>query len=425
MVLLDVSMPRMDGLNTLREIRTLCDGVPVIMLTGDQTVPTAVEAMKLGALDYLNKPFDVSELTTIIIDTLGGPEGNVIVGDTQEESPGEPQGDFGPMVGQSAAMESVFKKVDLVARRDTTVLITGESGTGKELIARQIHERSDRAEKPFIPINCAAIPETLIESELFGHEKGSFTSAVEQRVGYFEMADGGTIFLDEIGELNPNVQVKMLRFLQEQEFYRVGRSKPIKVDVRVVAATNKNLEEEIKTGAFRQDLFYRINVVNIPLPSLKERSDDIPRLIEHFIEKYKPVYGNRALKFSDEALAHLCHYQWAGNVRELENLIENLLALCPDDTVTYDDLPARLHADGDETFSLEVFHGSLNFQEAERAFETEFILRALKKTNFVQTRAAELLGISRRILKYKMDKLGITDMLDDEQEPGQEEEAQV
>lgn len=415
-VLLDVSMPLKDGLHTLKEIRETCQGVPVIMLTGDQTVPTAVEAMKLGALDYLNKPFDVTRLTSLIVDVLGEGEVVTIVADDGPAiEPEDPAADFGPMVGKSPLMRNVFKKVDLVAKRETTVLITGESGTGKELIARQIHERSQRADKAFIPINCAAIPETLIESELFGHEKGSFTSAVEQRVGYFELADGGTIFLDEIGELNPSVQVKMLRFLQEQEFYRVGRSKPIKVNVRVVAATNKNLEDLIKTGAFRQDLYYRINVVNIELPPLRDRMGDLSELLTHFIDKYCPVYGGRRLEISDEAMEVLSNYDWPGNVRELENVVESLMALAPNDLIKACDLPPRItSADNGESFSLEVFHGSLNFQDAERTFETEFILRALKKTNFVQTRAADLLGISRRILKYKMDKLGITDMIAEE-----------
>jgi transcriptional regulator with PAS, ATPase and Fis domain len=295
--------------------------------------------------------------------------------------------------------------------RDATVLITGESGTGKELIARRIHELSPRRSGPFIPINCAAIPETLIESELFGHERGAFTSAVERRVGHFELADGGTLFLDEIGELSLPVQVKMLRFLQEQEFYRVGRSKPIKVNVRIIAATNRNLEELIKEKGFRQDLYYRINVVSLNLPPLRDRFEDIEPLVEHFVTKFKPAYGGRQLGFEPVALKTMVEYDWPGNVRELENVIESLMALCPNEVVTDNDLPRKLKAAHQrESFKPMAEDTGMSFEDAERRFETEMIVKALKKTNYVQTRAAELLGISRRILKYKMDKLGISDV---------------
>jgi two-component system, NtrC family, response regulator AtoC len=413
LVLLDVMMPKLDGVATLQAMRDRNWQIPVVMLTANNTVKTAVEAMKLGAVDYLNKPFDVESLTTLIVNTLDA--GNECSKAAEPKRPviEAPDGDFGKLVGQSEVMQAVFQKISQVAERDTTVLITGESGTGKELVAKRIHELSRRSDKPFVPINCAAIPETLIESELFGHEKGAFTHAVDRRLGYFELADGGTIFLDEIGELSLTVQVKMLRFLQEHEFYRVGDSRPIRVNVRVVVATNKNLEDLIREKKFRQDLFYRINVINIPLPPLRDRFEDIMALMTYFLTKFRPMYSDKSLVFAPEAQNLLVEYDWPGNVRELENLVESLMALSPTETVGPEDLPVKFRKRCDRSRSTaEVFDGSMNFQEAEQVFEKEMILKALRKTNFVQTRAAELLGISRRILKYKMDKLGISEQLD-------------
>ena len=408
LILLDLMMPKQDGITTLRQLRDREVHVPVIMLTANSTVKSAVEAMKLGAVDYLNKPFEMEQLTSLIVDTLGSM--------TSDAAPASrhdlvmPEADFGPMVGRSQAMLDLFQKVRQVASRDTTALISGESGTGKELIARRIHELSARRDGPFVPINCAAIPETLIESELFGHERGSFTSAVEQRIGHFELADGGTIFLDEIGELNLAVQVKMLRFLQEHEFYRVGRSKPIRVNVRIVAATNKRLEDLVKQKKFREDLFYRINVINLELPPLRDRFEDIPLLVEAFVRKYRSRYADKQLTFAKAAMNRMVEYGWPGNVRELENVVESLMALCPSERVNEEDLPPKLkQAAAIQPANMNVFEGSLNFQEAEKIFETEMIIKALRKTQWVQTRAADLLGISRRILKYKMDKLGISE----------------
>lgn len=409
-ILLDVLMPNLGGMETLKQLRDRRVETPVIMLTATSTVRTAVQAMKWGAVDYVNKPFDVDELTSLIVATLGHELVDGAAGPTSRSNLVAPAGDFGPMVGRSPLMRELFTRVEQIAQRDATVLITGESGTGKELIARRIHELSPRKSGPFIPINCAAIPETLIESELFGHEKGAFTSAVERRIGHFELADGGTLFLDEIGELSLPVQVKMLRFLQEQEFYRVGRSKPIKVNVRIIAATNRNLEDLIAEKKFRQDLFYRINVVSLNLPPLRDRFEDIGVLVDHFVTKFMPAYGGRRLTFDAVALKTMVEYDWPGNVRELENVIESLMALCPHETVTDGDLPRKLKAVHQrETFKPAAGDDGMSFEDAERRFETEMIVKALKKTNYVQTRAAELLGISRRILKYKMDKLGISD----------------
>jgi DNA-binding NtrC family response regulator len=414
LVLLDFLMPKIDGLGVLRKLRELGFDVPVIMLTATTTVRSAVQAMKYGAKDFLNKPFDVSELTSLIIATFEEQEARLVEPVVASPSEGgrlpNPPGDFGCMVGHSSSMQDLFGRIEQVAARDSTVLVTGESGTGKELVARQIHECSSRRSGPFVAINCAAIPETLIESELFGHEKGAFTHAVERRLGHFELADGGTLFLDEIGELTLAVQVKLLRFLQEQEFYRVGRSKPIQVNVRIITATNKNLEELVRTKQFRQDLFYRINVINLTLPPLRERYDDIPRLTQFFCAKLGQRYGGRALSFSAGAMECLAAYDWPGNVRELENVVESLLALAPTDEVALEDLPRKLRERSSGQGALTpVFTAGLGFEEAERMFETEMIVKALKRANFVQTRAAELLGISRRILKYKMDKLRINE----------------
>jgi DNA-binding NtrC family response regulator len=286
LILLDVMMPGIDGLELLKQLKSVHHKLPVIMVSASNTVRTAVEAMKIGAVDFVNKPFQIDELTKRAKEVIElSLESDYDSISTDDSNRVKLEADFGCLVGFHPEMKEVYKKVSQVAARKTTVLITGESGTGKELIARELHGMSDRKDKPFVAINCAAIPETLVESEFFGHEKGSFTHAVERRLGHFELADGGTIFLDEIGELIPSVQVKLLRVLQEREFYRVGRSKPMSVDVRVIAATNRSLEQAVQEGKFRQDLFFRINVVNIELPPLRKRKEDISRLINFFLKK--------------------------------------------------------------------------------------------------------------------------------------------
>ena len=408
-VLLDVVLPGTDGFALLKTIKELDPNIPVIMLTGAGSVRGAVEAMQHGAVNYLNKPFDIKELKEVLLSVVA----------TSRESKSSHtattriltvDADFGPMVGKSAAMVNLFAQVDTIASRDSTVLITGESGTGKELVARQIHLRSSRKNGPFIALNCASIPESLIESELFGHEKGAFTHAVERRLGQFELADRGTLFLDEIGELSPAVQVKLLRFLQEQEFYRVGRSKPIRVDVRIVTATNKDLEQLVRAGTFRQDLFYRIHVINLALAPLRDRHEDVQALIGNFVARLAKQYAGRELAFTAEAQQLLESYSWPGNVRELGNVVESMLALCPKDVGSEKDLPRKIRErQCTEIVSPQGFASGLAFEEAERMFETEMIVKALKRANFVQVRAAEMLGISRRILKYKMDKLKINE----------------
>lgn len=399
----------LQGMKLLRDHE---NPVPFVARVSSGCVSAAVAAMKMGAREVLECHSAADVLSAAVCEVFSAPTQTDMR--RVQPRPLRPplMGDFGAMAGGSQGMRELFSKIQQIAERDTTVLITGESGTGKELVAREIHLRSPRADAPFVALNCAAIPETLIESELFGHEKGAFTHAVERRLGQVELANGGTLFLDEIGELSLAVQVKLLRFLQEQEFYRVGKSKPISVDIRVITATNRDLDESVAQKTFRQDLLYRINVINLHIPALRDRADDIPRLVEHCVAKLSPRYSGKRLSFSAEALACLSSYPWPGNVRELENVLEGILALCASSEVAETDLPPKIR---DQRAGLEGFQASrlhtsgIAFGEAERMFETEIIVRALEKSGYVQTRAAQLLGITRRILKYKMDKLGISD----------------
>jgi DNA-binding NtrC family response regulator len=405
-ILLDIILPDMDGLKILEKLKQSLPDQIVIMITATKTVKTAVEAMKLGAYDYITKPFDVDELRLIINRALSSKalkEENRRLWIEVDRNFG-----FDNIVGNSKGMKEIFKVVKQVADTRSTVLIMGESGTGKELIAKAIHYHSPRKNHPFITINCAAIPETLIESELFGHEKGAFTNAIEKKLGRFEVADQGTLFLDEIGELSLMTQAKILRFLEEREFNRVGGSKTIKVDVRLITATNKELPQLTKRGLFREDLYYRINVVPIILPPLRERKEDIPLLIDHFIKIFAEENEKDVKGVSKEATELLIHYEWPGNVRELENLIERVIALTHNEFIQADELPLPV-SNQSKTNGLKesVLSGRLSFSRAEEEFEKEIILDALRRSNFIQSHAAEILGISRRILKYKMDKLGI------------------
>lgn len=417
LALFDVMMPGIDGIELLKQVKSYYPEVPVIMVSASNTVKTAVQAMKLGAVDFISKPFQIEELIKRIHDALAlrvlSEAG--VVEDVEEEKnqvhkiTKEVDADYGCIVGTHPLMQEIFSKIDQVAPRDTTVLITGESGTGKELVAKEIHKRSSRASGPFIAINCAAIPETLVESELFGHEKGSFTHAMEKRLGHFELANGGTIFLDEIGELPQAMQVKLLRVLQEREFFRIGNSKSVSVDVRVIAATNRSLERAVEEGTFRKDLFFRVHVVNVELPPLRKRKEDIPSLVDFFINKLSEQYGGKVPEVDDDFIKSIAKYNWPGNVRELENVIESIMALSTESTFGVEQIPHRIRQVSEPAAEMRdaVLEGIIPFEEAERRFETEIITNALERTNFVQTKAAELLGISRRILKYKMDKLGI------------------
>ena len=408
LVLLDVILPGTDGLAALQTMRTENRAVPVIMLTGTKSVKTAVDAMKLGAADYLSKPFDVEELQIVIERTLGKQELEQEV--RQLRAQVVQRYAFHNLIGYSPAMHEIYAKIEQVADSRTTVLVTGESGTGKELVAKAIHYNSARRERPFVALNCAALPETLIESELFGHEKGSFTDATARRVGQFELAHTGTLFLDEIGDLSAATQAKLLRVLQEREFTRVGGVQSIKVDVRIVAATNKNLDEMVRKNQFREDLYYRINVIALYLPPLRERGEDIALLAKHFLAKRIEEEKRPPQEFTKGSLELISHYPWPGNVREMENIIEQAFIWSKgSDVITPEHLPNILRTDTRST-SLrdDTLAGRLSLEKAVMEFEREIILDALKRTTYVQTHAAAMLGISRRMLKYRMDTLGIS-----------------
>ncbi len=407
LVLLDVILPGTDGLSVLQTLRAEDRAVPVIMLTGTKSVKTAVDAMKFGAADYLSKPFDVEELRIIVEQALKNQELQREV--KQLRAQVVRRYAFHNLIGKSPSMQDIYNKIEQVADSRTTVLITGESGTGKELVAKALHYNSGRRERPFIALNCAAIPETLIESELFGHEKGSFTDATARRVGQFELANNGTLFLDEIGDLSAMTQAKLLRILQEREFTRVGGVQSIKVDVRIVAATNKNIEELVRKGQFREDLYYRINVIALYLPPLRERGEDVPLLANHFLAKRIEEDSRPHQEFTKDAVDLLSRYPWPGNVREMENIIEQAFIWSKgSDSITPEHLPNILKNDSrSSSLRDDTLAGRLSLEKAVMEFEREIILDALKRTNYIQTHAANLLGISRRMLKYRMDTLGI------------------
>ena len=406
-ILLDIILPDLDGLKILEIIKQTDPDAIVIMITATKTVKTAVEAMKLGAYDYVTKPFEIDELRLIVGRSLSNQALRKEVEYLREEV--DKNFSFGNIIGRSEAMKQIFNVIRQVADSKSTVLIMGESGTGKELVSRAIHFNSHRRTHPFVTINCAAIPETLIESELFGHEKGAFTNAIERKLGRFEIAHQGTLFLDEIGELSLATQAKILRFLEEREFTRVGGSKTIKVDVRLITATNRELGQLIKRGLFREDLYYRINVVPIVLPPLRERREDIPLLVDFFIEKFNAENKSKVKGVSKEALESMKGYDWPGNVRELENLMERVMTLTSNAHIQPNELPFSM-VNMEKLVGLKeaILTGKVSLIQGEEDFEKEVILDALTKTNHVQSHAAEMLGISRRILKYKMDKFGIS-----------------
>ncbi|NOY77766.1 MAG: sigma-54-dependent Fis family transcriptional regulator [Calditrichaeota bacterium] len=411
LVLLDIIMPLINGLETLKRLKKIDRELPVIVLTGDGRIDTAVQAMKDGAYDYLTKPIEWDKLKVIVKNAL------TIRTLTKEVSRLKNQlrtkYGYQNIIGHSAPMIEIYKALDRIIDSDVTVVIQGESGTGKELLARAIHFNGPRRDKPFIAVNCAAIPESLLESELFGHERGSFTGAIAKRIGKFEQAHKGTIFLDEIGEMSKATQSKILRVLQEKRFERVGGTQSVSVNVRVISATNKNLEEEVKNGNFREDLFYRISVYPITLPPLRERKDDIPELVAYFLEKFNKKLRRKVKSISDRALEYLINYHWPGNVRELENVMERSILNCTGNTLMPEHLPITLVAYDNRSFgdSMRVdFHRAIalardipSWEEVER----EICRLALKLSNANISVAASRLGIGRTTLYRKLKKYNL------------------
>ncbi|GAB4270525.1 MAG: sigma 54-interacting transcriptional regulator [Deferrisomatales bacterium] len=400
LVLLDLRMARMGGIEALEAIKGLRFDLPVVLMTAYASVETAVEAMKKGAFDYVTKPVDVEELKLTVDKALAFERlraENALL----RERIGE-RFDLSKIIGQSRPMRELFETLALVAPSEATVLITGESGTGKELVANAIHESSPRKGGPFVKVNCAALHENLLESELFGHERGAFTGATEQRKGRFELAHRGTLFLDEIGDMSLPTQAKILRVLQEGEFERLGGTKTLRVDVRVLAATHRDLEQAVGEGAFRQDLFYRLSVVPVRLPPLRERREDIPLLAEHFLRRYAEKNRKELRGFHPQALDLLTRYDWPGNIRELENTIERAVILCPGDRVTPQELPSAVRGADVPAPASGSLPAGLSLKDAER----ELILRTLAETEGNRTRAAQILGISRQTLITRLKEYG-------------------
>jgi len=394
----DYKLPGMSGIELLEALKQKGSQMPVIMLTAYGTIEKAVDAMRKGAFNYLTKPVNHYELLTVVREAAEKSRlmhENIFLKEQLKE-----RHSFKNIIGKSPQMQDVFALIKTVSKSNSNVLITGESGTGKELIARAIHYESLRSECPFIPIDCAALPEELLESELFGHEKGSFTGAYEQKTGQIELANKGTIFLDEIGELSLNIQKKFLRFLQEREILRIGGKARIKVDVRIIAATNRDLESEIKRGNFREDLFHRLNVVTVNIPLLRERKEDIPLIAHNFLNKFNKANNKTIVRIDSDAMNAYMEYDWPGNVRELENAIERATVLCPTDTITLKYLPkaiCRMYLQ--DNHKVETF----DLMETEK----RLLLNALEKTSWNQTKSAEMLGISRKQFRTKMKHHGL------------------
>jgi DNA-binding NtrC family response regulator len=402
LVLCDLMLPDGSGIDLLRDIKTQNPAVTVIMITAHTSTKSAVEALKNGAFDYIAKPFDIDELKIIVrkaIERKQLEDENLHLRTALEE-----RFTFANIIGRSPRMQDIFSIVQRIAKTSSTVLISGESGTGKELIARAIHYNSGRRGK-FVSINCGALPETLLESELFGHERGAFTGAIREKRGLFSEADRGTIFLDEIGETSTAMQIKLLRVLQDRVVRRVGSNTEMQVEVRVIAATNRDLSESIKAGTFREDLFYRINVIPIALPPLRQRKEDIPILVEHFIAKFCTTLGIPTKRISADAMRAIEKYHWPGNVRELENVIERMVALETSDVLTTKSLPEHVLLGGsipDATFELPA--EGISLQDHLESIGKIFMLKALERTGGVQTQAAELLRMSFRSFRYYAKK---------------------
>ena len=409
LVITDLRMPKADGMDVLKAVKSLSPETVVLVVTAFGTADSAVEAMKQGAYDYLTKPFQVDEVQLIIRNALEkrrlSTENMLLKREFASQS------SFAQIVGQSEAMQKVFDVVRKVADSKSNVLICGESGTGKELVARAIHYNSARSAMPFVAVNCSAVPETLLESELFGHMKGSFTGAVANKAGLFEIANGGTIFLDEIGDTTPTIQVKLLRVIQEREFRRVGGNQDIKVDVRVIAATNRDLEKAVADGSFREDLYYRLDVIPIRLPPLRLRAGDIPLLVAHFLEKFAQESGKTAPTLTSEAIHVLLGHEWRGNVRELENLIERVVAFSTGAPVTDADVRGWLHhavtPQQSQGVPTDLPEDGLDLEGLINGIEKDLLVRALERSKWVKKKAARLLKLNTRSFRYRLEKYAI------------------
>jgi two-component system NtrC family response regulator len=403
----DMKMPKLSGNEVLEHVHRNYPHIPVLIMTAFGSIESAVEAMRIGAFDYITKPFSNEELLLSIAKATQLADmhrSNRLLRENLEERYG-----LHNIIGKSKAMHQVLDMVDKAAPTRSTVLIEGESGTGKELVARAIHFASPRKDAPFVSVNCMALAPGVLESELFGHEKGSFSGAVASRRGRFELSNGGTLFLDEIGELTPELQVKLLRVLQERKFERVGGSAEIEVDIRIVAATNVDLAKAVQDGSFREDLYYRLNVVRIQMPPLRERREDIPLLAAHFLHKYASENEKDLQGFSSEALNYISGYEWPGNVRQLQNVIERCVVLTSGDTIAVDDLPAEVR-DEESQFkgAVDLLPSRLNLSDTLEKIEAALVRRALARNDFVKVKAAEALGVSKSLLQYKLKKYGIT-----------------
>jgi two-component system response regulator AtoC len=407
LVIMDVRMPELDGIEALSKLKVSSPKTSVLIMTAFGSSNNAIRAMELGAFDYITKPFELDKISHTVKRVIEYRDLTSEIQVLRDEISSLVQTER--IVGNSPAMQEVYKTVGKVAKADATVLITGESGTGKELVAEALHYNSNRRSGPIVKVSCAALPETLLEAELFGHEKGSFTGAMTQRRGRFEMADKGTIFLDEIGEMSLPMQTKLLRVLQERKIERVGSSLPIKVDIRIICATNKDLQRQVEQQKFRDDLFYRLNVINIHMPPLRDRKEDIPALVEHFLAKHRYSATAQPAAISEEALKRLMEYDWPGNVRELENVVERAVVLSRGQIITSRELPFGDHdgADHEEEGGDEVSVEKSFFKKSVAQFEKDLIMKALRDANGNRSKAAEMLGIYRRLLYAKIKEYGL------------------
>jgi len=409
LVITDLRMPKIDGMEVLKAVKSASPETVVLIITAFASADSAVEAMKQGAYDYLTKPFQVDEVQLIIRNALE--KRRLTTENMLLKREMASQSSFAQLVGQSEAMQKVFDVVRKVADSKSNVLICGESGTGKELVARAIHYNSARSVMPFVAVNCSAVPETLLESELFGHMKGSFTGAISNKAGLFEIADGGTIFLDEIGDTTPTIQVKLLRVIQEREFRRVGGNQDVKVDVRVVAATNKDLEKAVADGSFREDLYYRLDVIPIRLPPLRMRAGDIPLLVNHFLERFSKESGKPKPVISQEAMHVLLGHEWRGNVRELENLIERVVAFSAEAPVTDAEVHGWLHRPATQSqhpaMPLDLTEEGLDLEGLINGIEKDLLLKALERSQWVKKKAARMLRLNTRSFRYRLEKYAI------------------